>query len=155
MVLDAFGNVFAWGANKRGMLGTGNTDEFLTEPTKIDSLSSVAAISVSGARAVALKYDGTVYYWGYNGTEFYYADKDASEFLSLPEKVDGLTDIVSVSAGSHVLALDKSGRVYGFGNGDYKQLCYNASTATTVDKTIHAPLKSVGVSLPSRINSLS
>lgn len=135
MALDDMGNVYAWGANKRGMLGTGSDADYLDEPTKIESLSYIESISVNGSRAAAIDLDGNVYCWGYNGTDYYYADKDNEEFVTVPTQVEGLSDVVSVSVGSHVLALDKYGKVYGFGNGDYKQLCGRASTNFPVEIT--------------------
>lgn len=142
MALDANGDVYAWGANKRGMLGVGSSLDVVTVPTKVVNLSDITSISVCGARAAAVKSDGTLYCWGYKGNEIYYADAGESDFGTLPYKCESLRDIVSVSVGSHVLALDKNGKVYGFGNGEFGQL---GKTMSTDVPTLIEEVTSLGV----------
>ena len=64
------GTVWCWGYNGYGQLGVGDTTQ-RTTPTQVSGLSSVSAITTASGSYVspycALKTDGTVWCWGYNG----------------------------------------------------------------------------------------
>ncbi len=71
--LDANGEVWTWGWNYFGQLGTGTTcsgpytpDCMATTPVKIPGFSGVKAIAARGYHTLALKNDGTLWAWGYN-----------------------------------------------------------------------------------------
>ncbi len=66
MVLDRDGNVWAFGDNGAGQLGTGDTAAVRT-PVKIPGLTHIIAIAASGSSAFALDKEGNVYSWGYGG----------------------------------------------------------------------------------------
>lgn len=136
MALDLKGDVYAWGANKIGILGQ-DVCNIITKPTKINGLSDVAQISVDGSRAVVLKRDGSVWIWGYNGQEYYSGNsEELSKMLYKPTKVDSLENIIKIStANDHVLAIDENGTVYGWGNDDYYQLCGVGNTTSPVALT--------------------
>ncbi len=60
------GNVWCWGDNTYGQLGTGNATAS-NIPVQVSGLSSVSKVSVGLNYTCALK-DGGVFCWGYNGT---------------------------------------------------------------------------------------
>lgn len=123
IALSGNGDVYSWGANKTGVLGTGDFDNRIT-PTKVPGIGSVVEISVNGPRVVTLKSDGTVWQWGYIGSDSYYGNAENEWFTNVPVQVPGLSGIVSVASGStHALALKNDGTVYGWGNNSSGQLC--------------------------------
>lgn len=62
--LDGQGNVFTWGSNASGTLGTGDaTTAVLTEPTLIPRTGAVS-LSVGEYHVLALRPDGTIAAWG-------------------------------------------------------------------------------------------
>jgi alpha-tubulin suppressor-like RCC1 family protein len=62
------GRVFAWGSNSGGELGLGDNNTRY-QPAEIPGLANVIAIvATDSSFAAALKGDGTVWAWGYNGS---------------------------------------------------------------------------------------
>jgi alpha-tubulin suppressor-like RCC1 family protein len=69
LALKSDGTVWAWGTNYFGELGLGVADPLGSPsrtPAKITSLSRIVAISAGEYHSTALRYDGTVWTWGYN-----------------------------------------------------------------------------------------
>ena len=61
------GTVRTWGNNSFGALGTGGSvdqDVASTRSVTVKSLSGITRVWVGGNRALALKSDGTLYFWG-------------------------------------------------------------------------------------------
>jgi alpha-tubulin suppressor-like RCC1 family protein len=70
LALKNDGTAWAWGRNFFGQLGNGtNTDSNV--PVQVSNLSGVSAIAAGGLKdfehSLALKNDGTVWAWGFNG----------------------------------------------------------------------------------------
>ena len=77
-------------------------------------------VSAGSAHVVALKANGTVWTWGYNGNGELGQGNTTTVYSPVQVKsADGssyLTDIIEIAAGSnHNLALDKDGTVWGMG----------------------------------------
>jgi len=67
--LKSDGTVWAWGSNGQGELGNNSTVDSEV-PVQVSGLTGITAISSGGSgygNAFALKSDGTVWAWGYNG----------------------------------------------------------------------------------------
>jgi len=149
--LDSNGNVWAWGTNVDGLLGSSEggvpmegENNFhrgsrvpirVRGPYGIGYLTGVIKISASDTHVLALKSDGTVWAWGNN----YYGQlgngKDEGDYESyleyeqFPVQVLGiwgegnLSGIVDIAAGSYFsLAVDSNGYVYSWGLNDKGQL---------------------------------
>ncbi|MFC5403231.1 RCC1 domain-containing protein [Cohnella soli] len=119
VALKKDGTVWAWGRNLSGQLGDGLTvDRY--EPSKIDGLEHIIALSGKADHTLAVTESGQVWAWGYNPD----GQIDAGdEVHSTPVLIQGLNNIVSVSAGgSFSLALDKQGDVWSWGANIYGQL---------------------------------
>ena len=126
LLSDGSGNVWAWGHNANGQLGTGDTTAS-TLPTAVSGVSSVSAVSAGSQHSLALKGDGTVWAWGYNGNGRL-GDGTTTPRLS-PVQVSGLTGIVAVSAGDqHSLALASDGIVWAWGRNNSGQLGDGSTT---------------------------
>ena len=124
------GTVLAWGVNWDGQLGDGtNTDR--NTPVQVVGengegyLTDVTAISAGGYHSLALKNDGTVLAWGYNG-EGQLGDGTDSDLSNTPVQIvgengiDHLNGVAAISAGSnHSLAFKSDGTVWAWGyNGE-------------------------------------
>lgn len=113
LALDESGNLYAWGSNRRGQLGTGNTENQYT-PVQIDGLHNVSNISAGSDHSCAIV-DGDVYTWGGNGYQQLGISRNVS-YLSEPQKITEITKLVSVKAGStFTLAVRTDGSIYEWG----------------------------------------
>jgi alpha-tubulin suppressor-like RCC1 family protein len=109
LALKSDGTVWAWGYNWNGQLGNGtNTDSYV--PVQVvtsfggPALTGVTAIAGGYHHCLALKSEGTVWAWGYNGDgELGNGTKNRS---NVPVQVSGLTGITAIAGGGfHSLAI--------------------------------------------------
>ncbi|MEN6355760.1 MAG: RCC1 repeat-containing protein [Armatimonadota bacterium] len=118
------GTVWAWGNNGFGQLGNGttsNNNSSLSTPVQVSDITGVIAVAAGGCQTFALKSDGTVMAWGFNGNGELGNGTRTNE--STPVQVAGLTGVASIAAGSyHTVAVRNDGTVWGWGNNSYGQL---------------------------------
>jgi hypothetical protein len=107
----------AWGRNVDGQLGNGSRENSAV-PEVVPGLSGVKAVAASYGVSMALMSDGTVMDWGEN--EYgQLGDGTTNEYTPTPVKVEGLSEVVAISAGGGGgLALLKNGTVMSWGATD-------------------------------------
>ena len=119
--VDGNGNVWAWGFNTGGQLGIG-TSTNATLAVQVTGVSGIVAIASSGYHTLALKSDGTVWTWGANNLG-QTGNGTTSSVTTTPTQVSTLQGIVALAAGSnHSLALDKTGKLWAWGDNSHGQL---------------------------------
>ena len=96
LALKSDGTVWAWGSNNYGELGTG---DMLRKPTpiRIPGLTGITDIASSSFyTGYALRNDGTVWAWGYNGV----SDLGLGHTIAQPAPVQipGLNNVLKISA---------------------------------------------------------
>ena len=147
--LKSDGTVWAWGYNGKGELGNGSTTGAASNsstPAQVVGLTGVTAISAGrgefGDHALALKSDGTVWAWGYNGNgELGDGTNSGPQTCagfpcsSVPVQVSSLTGVTAIAAGGHHnLALLSGGTIWSWGENDFGQL--GDGTATERDTPV-------------------
>ena len=123
VVLDAYGQVWAWGANGSGQLGDGNLADSST-PMQAGTLFGIVQLSAGWAHVVALDYYGNIWTWGANnlgqlglGT---LGNKNSPQQLSV---FDSSSSTLEVSAGlSHSTTLMNDGTIWAWGSSVSEQL---------------------------------
>ncbi|WP_281173030.1 hypothetical protein [Cohnella panacarvi] len=141
VAIKADRTLVAWGANDKGQLGIGMTDEFWDTPASVYGIDDVKSIAAGGMHTLALKYDGTVYAWGTNSCGA--LGRKPSEIASsnTPLQVEGLSDIVAISAGDvHNLALGKDGKIRIWGCEMTNDDLYADLAVHEVPTTIETPI---------------
>ena len=128
LALGSDGNLYSWGNNSSGQLGTGSTDY---SPHSTPSKGSMPTdgtkftqISAGNYHSLAMGTDGNLYSWGSNGTGALGRETDQT-----PENRPGVVTpptgvrFTQFSAGSgYSLALGSDGNLYSWGNNGTGQL---------------------------------
>jgi alpha-tubulin suppressor-like RCC1 family protein len=107
-------SVWAWGANNRGQLGTGQRLTSIT-PVRISALDGrrIIAVAAGSEHSLALGADGVLWAWGFNETG-QVGNGTVSDQL-VPVAV--LTQVTSMAAGlAHTVARLSNGRVWRWGD---------------------------------------
>lgn len=125
LALTRDGEIYAWGQNNCGQVGTGTTANQPT-PRKISSVigaRNVVSISCGQTSSVALLENGEVYGWGYNGNGQLGLGNNVNQ--PVPCRIHALQSIVIsqiVCGYAHTLALSDEGVLYTWGANSYGQL---------------------------------
>jgi alpha-tubulin suppressor-like RCC1 family protein len=99
LALDSSGSVWSWGFNDEGELGNGTSgDNTNTDvPHKVPGLTGVTQIAAGEDDSFAVRSDGTLWGWGFNGSGEL-GDLTTTERTS-PQQVPGLPKVTQVAAG--------------------------------------------------------
>lgn len=152
VALKADGTVWTWGYNYWGDLGIGINDNYdHPVPVQVQGLTGIVAISGGYDHYLALKSDGTVWAWGYNGSGE--LGDNTTQIRYAPVQVLGpggtgyLTGVTAIAAGwYHSLAIKSDGTVWAWGDNSSYQL----GDTTWADR--HTPIQVLG---PGGTNTLS
>jgi alpha-tubulin suppressor-like RCC1 family protein len=140
LAIDPDGQVWAWGANSSGQLGDGSTTSSV-EPVEVAGLTDAVAVGAGRYHSIAVTATGEVWAWGDNGSgQVGVATADSTPTREeLPVRVDGLADVVSVTAGdSFTLALTEEGKVWAWGANGSRQ--FGAASPTASPTPLPVPL---------------
>jgi YD repeat-containing protein len=150
LALKADGSVWAWGYNGNGELGCTTFQKSIAtpvrvmvrvgtdEPAQYSPLTGVVAIAAGYEHSLALKADGSVWAWGYNGNGELGNGKFTGDFndsvayavhVTSTETGGFLTSVSAVACGGyHNLALKSDGTVWVWGDNVLGQLGNGAFT---------------------------
>jgi alpha-tubulin suppressor-like RCC1 family protein len=144
--LKTDGTMRCWGANSSGQLGDNTTVDKLT-PTPVvvpalfigtTPLTGVATLTSGDSHTCALKTDGTVRCWGYNGSGQLGDGTTVSK--SIPTTVPGLVGVSAISGGvdhSCAMQTDSTVRCWGYNGGG------QLGDGTTVNKSSPVAVPSI------------
>lgn len=120
------GAAWIWGNDNAGVAGLG-TNAYISNPTKIRSLSNVKEIVAGSGNACALLNDKTVRCWGWNFAG-QLGDGTTTDRQN-PVAVSGLTGVTALASGyHHVCAVVTDGTLRCWGRNDYGQLGNGTNT---------------------------
>jgi alpha-tubulin suppressor-like RCC1 family protein len=123
--LSSDGTVSAWGYNEFGQLGNSTYSGTINPnptPAPVSGLTNMIAVAAGRYHTVALKSDGIVWAWGYNGAGQLGTSANTSPNPT-PAQVSGPTNVIAIAAGnSHTVALKGDGTVLAWGGNTSGQL---------------------------------
>ncbi|MDO8987538.1 MAG: RCC1 repeat-containing protein, partial [Coriobacteriia bacterium] len=108
------GTLWSWGYNNHGQLGLGDTTNRIL-PSQIGADTDWVSVAAGGSgQSLALKSDGTLWAWGWNGTgQLGLGDLDDRY---VPVQLGSRTDWVSIDTGMyHSLAIRSDGTLWAWG----------------------------------------
>ncbi|KAL5005406.1 hypothetical protein ScPMuIL_018862 [Solemya velum] len=125
MALTQEGEIYAWGQNNCGQVGSGTTTNQPTPRKVIAVIGSRVAVSIACGQtsSMALMENGELYGWGYNGNGQLGLGNNVNQ--PNPCKVQALQGIYvcQIACGyAHTLVLSDEGSLYSWGANSYGQL---------------------------------
>jgi alpha-tubulin suppressor-like RCC1 family protein len=123
--LKSDGTVWAWGSNRKGVLGTGSASAYSTTPVQISGLHEVVAVGGSPSfDGYAVEKDGTVWAWGDNlSGALGNGTAGSPEYSDTPVEVSSITNAIAVQGTSGAAyALLSNGHVDSWGDNSGGQL---------------------------------
>jgi alpha-tubulin suppressor-like RCC1 family protein len=138
------GSVWTWGYNPDGELGLGNFTTGPSLPTLVTnanlliaSVPSITAIAAGDYHVLALRSDGTLWTWGYNGNNE--LGQGNSTSLSNPTRIGTATSWSAIAAGGRSSMGLQGGSLFAWGRNVYGQLGIgNFSDASTPQPVVGA-----------------
>lgn len=143
LVLTSDGEVYAWGQNNCGQIGSGSTTNQPTPRKVTAGIGSrrVEAIACGQIASMAVLDTGEVFSWGYNGNGQLGNGTNANQ--PNPTRVSNLTAVVIqkvICGNAHSLLLSDDGAIYAFGSNSYGQLGTGTKSNQTSPVRIGADL---------------
>jgi alpha-tubulin suppressor-like RCC1 family protein len=139
--LDLRGRVWTWGAGTNGQLGVNSTTNFSTPVSILGAAKTFCVLATGGISNSAIDKDGKVWSWG-AGTLGVLGRNSVTNF-STPVSVCGAAKTFCQLAMGYgtVNAIDKNGKVWGWGNGSYGQIGANSNSNFSTPVSICGAVK--------------
>ena len=129
LALKSDGTVWGWGSNSNGQLGNGVTAGSQPSPVPVSVLTNVTAIAAGVNFSLALKGDGSVWAWGYNGSGQLGDNSIIDRWTPVQVGTGGIT---AIAAGfNHSVAMNSGGTVYTWGDNSKGQLGTGTTTSSS------------------------
>lgn len=115
------GSLWAWGASAAGQLGNGTNGQNANTPQPVQPAETWQAVATGREHSMALRADGTLWTWGYNG--FGQLGTGNRISTNIPQPILTNRTWVAVAAGaSHSVALRSDGTLWAWGSNLHGQL---------------------------------
>jgi alpha-tubulin suppressor-like RCC1 family protein len=132
------GNLWAWGSNTAGRLGTNDTINRSTPVTTLSGGNNWKQVSGGGSHAAAIKTDGTLWTWGANSSGRLGINATGNRSTPVTTFAGG-TNWKQVSVGlAHVAAIKTDGTLWTWGAGANGELGNAATTNRSTPVTTFA-----------------
>jgi alpha-tubulin suppressor-like RCC1 family protein len=139
LAIDRLGKAWSWGSNSFGPLGIGAVSaQSRSVPVSVwDNNRTFCSISAGAGYSTALTNRGLIWSWGYN-TLYQLGNNDTTaQYTPVSIKGNQLKTFCKISSGfQHVLAIDRRGLIWGWGQSDYGSLGIGAAASARTPTSI-------------------
>ena len=133
IILKENGTVWASGLNASGQCGNGVSGTNAAEYTfvQVVGLNNIIAVAAGDSHSLALKADGSVWSWGFNGSG--QLGDGTTVQRATPVQASGLAGIVNIAVGGdHSLAVKSDGSLWAWGSNTFGQLGNGTTTSSSI-----------------------
>ena len=118
IALDVNGNIWTWGNNTYGQLGSGDTTSTsVKRPIKITNNTKFKEISMGYCHALALDNEGNIWSWGQNTAGQLGNGEISDDKVLIPTRIDSNVKFKQINAGENCsVALDENGDIWTWGS---------------------------------------
>jgi alpha-tubulin suppressor-like RCC1 family protein len=123
LAIKTDGTLWAWGSNYWGNLGLGSRGNYYSSPAQVGTLTTWANVACGGSVSMAIKTDGTVWIWGYNGYGNLGLGNITTNYSS-PKQIGSLTNWSKISSADSqtVHSIKTDGTLWAWGYNGVGQL---------------------------------
>ena len=144
LAIDKNGRIWGWGNNNEGQLGQNNTTNRSTPVAIAGALKTFCKIASVFNSSMAIDKNGRIWCWGNNGIG--QLGDNTMTNKSTPVAIAGALKTfceiaISSGASQSALAIDKNGRIWGWGNNGNGELGDNTTTCRSTPVAIAGALK--------------
>lgn len=145
LAVDFNGQVYAWGSNSSGQLGTGNTNNS-ARPKSVQTVKKAVQVSAGNDSSMVLTSDNRVYTWGYGeyGQLGTFSTANACTQPSTVSMASIGAPLMIASGMTHNLLLNSRGVIYTWGRNRDAQLGNGENTNGTTPRSISLSLSTTG-----------
>jgi alpha-tubulin suppressor-like RCC1 family protein len=137
--LTVNGQVYAWGTNATGTLGTGSPDD-ASSPQPVSVPGAVVAIAAGSSHSLALTAGGQLFAWGANLFGQLGNGTTTGSDVPVPVTMPGGVSFSAIAAGGdHSLAVSSAGQVYAWGANFDGQLGTGNTSPSPVPVAVPGP----------------
>ena len=125
MTLDLRGRAWGWGSNSNGQIGDNSATNRCTPVSVLGSVKTFCEISAGSTHTLGLTNSGRAWSWGLN-TNGQLGNNSVTSQRTPVSVLGAVKTFCKISCGlSFSMAIDKNGRVWGWGRGDLGELGNN------------------------------
>ena len=140
--IDRNGRVWGWGSNNNGQLGNSSVTSERTPVSILGAVKTFCKISQGGNNVSAIDRTGRAWSWGVNNRGQLGNGDFTLSSQRTPVSVQGTRTFCEISCGNtHVLAIDRNGRVWAWGEGSDGRLGENSTISRTQPTPVAGLLK--------------
>ena len=141
LAIDKNGRAWAWGSGANGRLGDNSTAQKCYPVLVAGSIKTFCQIDAGNNHSVAIDKNGRAWSWGFNGAA-QLGDNSLTSKLTPVSVLGAVKTFCRISVGSgHSLAIDKNGRVWGWGNNNSGQIGNNGTATGSTPVSILGTVK--------------
>jgi len=109
------GTLWSWGENLNGVLGNGSSGGINTTPNQVGTDADWQIVNVSINHALAIKTNGTLWAWGYNGYGQIGDNTTIDKYIPTQIGIENNWELISAGY-LHSVALKQDGTIWTWGN---------------------------------------